>query len=107
MRSRTTLLLTFLAVAGCEPKKDPPPAGGGVTPASTAVSPVTGVVSTTTPTAAGGLQGTIGGQSFRPDKVTVEGRALSFSTGKGFFPDMQIKFDLPEGPLEGKQWTFT
>ena len=34
----------------------------------------------------------------------MEGRALSFTKGKGFFADLEIKFDLPDGPLEGKEW---
>jgi len=104
MRSHATLLLTLLALAGCEPKKEAPP--GGTTPGPTGVpDPALGGRVAAPPTA-GPVQGTIGGQPFAPDSVTVEGRSLAFTKGKGFFPDMQIKFDLPDGPLEGKQWSF-
>jgi hypothetical protein len=104
MRSHATLLLTLLALGGCDPKKDPPP--GGTTPGPTGVpDPALGGRIAAPPTA-GPVQGTIGGQPFTPDHITIEGRSLAFSKGKGFFPDMQIKFDLPDGPLQGKQWSF-
>src|SRR5262245_43344869 len=101
MRSRSLLLVGILITAGCEDQKSDEPkqpntAGtGGTTSAGT-----------TGPAPAGALQGTIGGKPFVPDNIIFEGRTLSFRKGKDFFPEMEVKFDLPAGKLEGREWKF-
>jgi hypothetical protein len=92
MRSRLTALVPLLALAGCQDKKTeaPPPVA-----ASPAVSTTPGTNASASAT--GPVAGTIMGKPFTPDQVLLEGKSLSFRKGKDFFPDMEIKFDLPRG----------
>jgi hypothetical protein len=113
MRSTSLFAVLVFAVIGCQDKKSDPAAG------PSGPSPVV-VIPTGAPPggpaavgAAVGqgdapLAGLIKGKPFTPDKVTLQGRQLSFRVGKDFFADMEISFGLPDEKdkkLEGKEWT--
>jgi hypothetical protein len=103
MRSRWLLLSAALISSGCQEQqggqsKPPAQSGPAATPAQAA---------TQTASASGGpAKGTIGNQPFVPDTIILEGRTLSFRKGKDIFPEQEIKFDLPEGKLEPREWKF-
>jgi hypothetical protein len=96
---RTLFLLSlFVTVAvGCQEKKSDtqqPP----VVPDNGAVIAPPGEVA-----------GSIRGKPFKPDKIQFEGRRLSFRSGKDFFADMEMWFELPlagDAKLEGKDFTY-
>ena len=97
MRLRWTLFALVLAAAGCKDQKPAPAAGTGTPPA------LAGPASRRPGRSRGP---SAAGRSLTPDGIFVEGRTLSFRKGKDFFAEREIKFDLPEGPLEGTEWTF-
>jgi hypothetical protein len=107
MRLLWTLLFLVLPLAGCQDKKADSPAAG-TPPATAATSPPT-TAATGRSEEAGRLTASLAGKAFTPDQVIFEGKTLAFRKGKDFFPEREIKFDLPEGSrakLEGKEWKF-
>jgi hypothetical protein len=97
MRSRLALVFVLLALAGCQDRKPDAPGGSSAGTTATADAPEAKPVA-----------GAIGGKPFTPDAVVLQGKSLTFRTGKGFDAD-EIKIDLPEGSrdkLEGREWTF-
>ena len=108
MRFRFLLLPGIALLVGCPVKNSDPPVAGttSATPATTPSPPSAppGDPPVTTPVA-----GQIQGKPFTPDQVIFEGKSLSFRKGKDFFPEAEIKFDMPEGSLgnlKGREWTF-
>ncbi|HEX3152450.1 MAG TPA: hypothetical protein VHR66_30530 [Gemmataceae bacterium] len=99
MRSRCLLLAAVLAVSACQKKQETvlelPTEYGKHDPASRS-----GTVIDQPAT------GKIAGKNFTPDNVVFAGRSLSFRKGKDFIPEMEIRFDVPAGKLEGKEWKF-
>jgi hypothetical protein len=104
MRSRWLFLIGVLAAAGCQDRKADELNQPAPQPPVAQEPP--GTTRAPGPAVTGPLQGAIAGKPFVPDKIVLEGRSLSFRKGKEFFPEMEIKFDLPEGKLEGKEWKF-
>src|SRR5262245_31010162 len=98
---RTKLVVLFVGitfVAGCQDKKTDAPSG---TPSP---SPVV-LIPNTTPGGGGAagpgstdakVSGQIKGKPFTPDTITLQGKSLTFRSGKDFFPDQEISFSLPE-----------
>jgi hypothetical protein len=101
MRSRCLLLAAMLSVCACDKKGEtvlvPPSSYQQPNPANRGG----GVVAMDQP-----AEGMIAGKRFVPDNVVFEGRTLSFRKGKDIFPEMEIKFDVPDGKLEGMEWKF-
>jgi hypothetical protein len=109
MRSGSMTAIALLLLVGCQDKKSDTPSPGGSTAADVSSKPPTTGTPQEPVTLLGPLAGQIKGKPFIPDAVILEGNTLSFKLGKDFFPDMEIKFDLPEkdkGKLEGKEWKF-
>lgn len=110
MRRSLSLLALGFAVLGCGksdpvsaptepmPKPSPevilPPAG-----AKHEMDPAKHVVPASPAT------GSIGGKVFTPDRVTIEGTALTFRQGGDFFADMQITLYIAYKPNEAKKVT--
>lgn len=104
MHSRWGSLLLLLPAIGCQDKKGDPPVAG-----NTSASPLPTAAGTENPPKATPVTGAISGKPFTPESVALEGKTLSFRKGKEFFPEMEIKFDLPEGRkagLQGREWQF-
>jgi hypothetical protein len=104
MRFRFLLLPALPLLVGCPDKKADPPSAGTVSVTRAATT------SSGDPSPAAAVAGLIKGKPFTPDQVVFEGKTLSFRKGKDFFPEAEIKFDLPEGTradLKGREWTFT
>ena len=102
MRSRFLLLIGLFTLSACQDRKtDVAP-----TPPPTVPAGPQGATSQGQAAAPAALQGSISGKPFVPDNIIFEGRSLSFRKGKEFFPVMEIKFDVPAGKLEGKEWKF-
>jgi hypothetical protein len=104
MRSGSMTAIALLLLVGCQDKKTDTPSPSAGTAADAKSTTAT---SQEPVTLLGPLAGQIKGKPFIPDAVILEGNTLSFKLGKDFFPDMEIKFDLPEkdkGKLEGKEW---
>jgi len=98
--------IALLMLVGCQDKKSDTPAPGAGT-AGDISKPPTADLGPEPVVVMGPVAGQIKGKPFIPDSVTLEGNTLAFKRGKDFFPDMEIKFDLPakdKGKLEGKEW---
>src|SRR5262245_2310348 len=109
MRSRSMAAFAFLVLVGCHDKKSDMPAPGAGTAADASSAPPTASTGPEPVLVFGPVAGQIKGKPFIPDAVILEGNTLAFKRGKDFFPDMEIKFDLPakdKGKLEGKEWKF-
>jgi hypothetical protein len=110
MRFRRAILIPLVFVLGCQEKKPDAPSS----PTATATpAPVDTTVASATPTPKEPpLDGTLNGQSFRPQDVTIEdmkeGPLLIFRQNAGEpGSSIQIQLPLPEGAhLGNRDWTF-
>lgn len=110
MRTKLAILIVAAAIVGCEDKKSEPSGPGSSSP-----SPVIFISKTSSggggessrDDAATPVAGLIKGKPFTPGTVTLQGKTLTFRSGKDFFADMEISFPLPDdagSKLEGKEW---